>query len=234
MQKNKRDPWVLAGMGIVAVVAIVASFTTLTRLALWVGWDHRTGWLLPLCLDVLAMAAGRVWLSEFATTQARRYARTVSMTALGVSVVGNAIGHIVGMTHAGPVRIMLAIVVGSIPPVALAAVGHLATLATLQVAEPAPVVEEVPVAVAELAAPEPPAKPKQRRGTRPAVKKTEGRAFWDSERAAGRTPSGAAVAREAQADPTSGANWVREWLAEEEAVRAANAAPVSSFTLVTA
>ncbi len=198
---NKRDPWVLAGLGFVGLTAIIASFGTLMGLASWVGWH---GWgmqlLLPFCLDVLALVSGRVWLSVSMTIDARRFAQVVSMTAIGISIVGNAVGHIVTMHNASAVKVTIAIIVGTIPPAALAAVGHLATLATLQ-EKPEPVEEIVAESiesVQDVVVPEPVA-----------------RKYWESERAAGRTPRPIDLANAAGADPKMGRKWHAKWLAEE-------------------
>jgi hypothetical protein len=212
----KRDPWVLIGMAVVAVTAIAASFTTLIHLALWVGWDGRIAWLLPLCIDVLALASGRVWLSTYASLEARRFARAASFATIGVSILGNATGHIVAMDNRSVIKVVLAIIVGSIPPAALAVVGHLATLATMHV-EPEPVVEveSVPAPEVEPVPAEQQETKKTRRPGRPKTKEPIARAFWDSEREAGRIPSGAELARAANADPKAGWKWRKAWLAEE-------------------
>ena len=238
---TKRDPIVLLGLGIVGLTAIAASFGTLMGLASWVGWH---GWymqiLLPVCIDVLALVAGRVWLSGSMVPEARRFARAVSFTAIGISIVGNAVGHIVGMQDASTVKVVLAIVVGSLPPAALAAVGHLATLATL-VVEPVLVVEEVPEVVepepepvAEIPPqprPEPVVQPQQRRAGRPAKKRPKALAYWLTERAAGRTPNGAELAKAAGADPTSGCKWLKEFEAAEKQHKPTG---VSNLSLVNA
>lgn len=234
---NKRDPWVLAGLGLVGLIAIAASFSTLISLALWVGWHGKTAWMFPVCLDVLAIVSGRVWLSEFAEDHARRYARTVSMAALITSVIGNAVGHIVSMHNASVIRVVLAIIVGSIPPIALGAVGHLATLASLQQSEP--VAEEIPVVeeiVAEsIVLPGPVIKtvflgmpsvrepesvhvvpPRTETRGRPAVKEPVARKYWESERAAGRTPRPQELADVAGADPKMGRKWHAKFTAEDQ------------------
>lgn len=238
MLKLKQDPSVVVGLGAVAATAIVASFSTLVGLAHYVGWEGKSGWLLPVCIDALAFAAGRVWLSETATELARSYARKVSLTAIIISILGNALGHIVNMHSASPVKIGLAIVVGSIPPAALAAVGHLATLG-IHAPEPdlqGMVEDEVIAALVEpTPEPEPVQEQSNRRGRgRPKTKEPIARAYWDHEREAGRVPTGADLAREAGADPTSGCNWRRAWLAEEEAQKAAMSTGTASFALITA
>lgn len=211
---NKRDPWVFLSLLVVAVTAIVASFGTLSSLATHVGWQGHTAWLLPCCIDALALGAGRVWLSEHATAEARQYARRVSLSALAVSVVGNDIGHIVSMQKVTVVGVALAIAVGAVPPIALGAVGHLATLVALRTPEPVAEVEIVPE-VLETAEPEPeePVKEKSRKVRRRNVarKADAAREYWDQELAKGRIPSGAELARQVDADPTMGCRWVREW-----------------------
>lgn len=238
---NKRDPWVLLGLGLVGVTAIIASFGTLMGLAAWVGWQ---GWgmqlLLPFCLDVLALVSGRVWLSASMTVEARRFAQTVSMTAIGISIVGNAVGHIVTMHNASVVKVTIAIIVGTIPPAALAAVGHLATLATLRVEVPvAEVVAESIESVQDVVEPDPEPDPdpeplrvvgRKRRG-RPATKRPLALAHWKQQRAAGRTPTGAELARVAGADETMGPRWVKQFEAEEQAHRANQTG--ATLTLVT-
>jgi hypothetical protein len=217
---NKRDPWVLLGLGLVGVTAIIASFGTLMGLAAWVGWH---GWgmqlLLPFCLDVLALVSGRVWLSASMTIEARRFAQTVSMTAIGISIVGNAVGHIVTMHDASAVKITIAIIVGTIPPAALAAVGHLATLASLRVEEP--VTEEVEEIVAgsiesaeDIPTPEPVVEPKVETRGRPKFKEPIARKHWDAEVAAGRVPTAAELAAVAGADAKMGRTWLQRWTAE--------------------
>lgn len=237
---NKRDPFVLAGLGLVGLTAIIASFGTLMGLAAWVGWH---GWgmqlLLPFCLDVLALVSGRVWLSASMTVEARRFAQSVSLAAIGISIVGNAVGHIVTMHNASVVKVTIAIIVGTIPPAALAAVGHLATLATLQVEKPETVVEEIVAEstepVQDVIEPEPvietvflglpsvrPSEPVhvvpprvETRGRKP-FKEPVARKYWESERAAGRTPRPVDLANAAGADPKMGRKWHDKFMAEEQ------------------
>lgn len=224
---NKRDPWVLLGLGLVGVTAIIASFGTLMGLAAWVGWQ---GWgmqlLLPFCLDVLALVSGRVWLSASMTVEARRFAQTVSMTAIGISIVGNAVGHIVTMHNASVVKVTIAIIVGTIPPAALAAVGHLATLATLRAEEPvAEVVAESIKSVQDVVEPDPEPDPDpepvhvvppkvETRGRKP-FKEPIARRYWDSERAAGRTPRAIDLANAADADAKMGRIWLARFSAQD-------------------
>jgi hypothetical protein len=133
----KKDPIIMGCAGIVATAALSASAVTLTQLAMWAGWALATAWLLPACIDALALAAGRVWLGRRYSEKTRALARNISFAALGVSVVGNATGHIVHMEGRSVAAVVIAIAVGSVPPVALAAIGHLMTLSVLAPRRPA-------------------------------------------------------------------------------------------------
>ncbi len=130
------DGWVISGLTIVALTAFVASFSTLAQLAGVAGWGRWPRWLLPFSIDALALAAARVWLSGRAPEPARRYARVVALCAVATSVVGNALGHLVGtgyLRSEGTAGVLLVIAVGSVPAIALGAVAHLATLAGVPV-----------------------------------------------------------------------------------------------------
>lgn len=127
----KKDPIILACAGAVVAAAFLASFVTLIELAMYAGWPWATAWLFPLCVDALAVGAGRVWLGRRYSEKSRRFARNISFAALAVSVVGNATGHIVTMTGGKVSDAVIAIAVGSIPPIALAGIGHLMTISVL-------------------------------------------------------------------------------------------------------
>ncbi|MFC0623792.1 DUF2637 domain-containing protein [Kribbella deserti] len=143
-----RDKVLTACTALVGVAAVVASFSTLAALAVFVGWGDRSAWLLPVCIDALALGAGRVWLSNRYDSEARRFARAASMAALAVSVAGNAVGHIVALDNAPWWKVALAVLVGAVPPVALAAVGHLMTLSARPQDEAKPSPAPVPAPVA--------------------------------------------------------------------------------------
>lgn len=145
---NGRDKVLTLCTALVGVAAVVASFSTLAALAVFVGWGDRSAWLLPVCIDALALGAGRVWLSERYDTEARGYAKNASMAALAVSVAGNAVGHIVALDSAAWWKVALAVLVGAVPPVALAAVGHLMTLSARPQDKPKPRPARVPVPAA--------------------------------------------------------------------------------------
>jgi hypothetical protein len=170
------------------------------------------------------------------------------MAAVATSVVGNAVGHLVGAGYLhtrGGEGMALVIVVGSVPAVALGAVAHLATLASVPVksrrarkATPATTAASVPAGTAPAA---PAAHATKPRGTaamtgakatcgKPASagRGGDGRdkawAHWQTERAAGRTPSGAELARVGGVDASLGRRWRREWQTSDDTAGAGTAA----------
>jgi uncharacterized protein DUF2637 len=138
----KRDPFVLAGLTIVTLAAAVSSFGALRGTALFAGWSRDMSPLLPIVVDTVAATASRLWLSGDTPEKVRRFARSVALGAIFVSVGGNMIYH---LAEAGYLRpgVWLTLAAGGIPPIALATVAH---LTALQRAVPA----EVPVPAAEM------------------------------------------------------------------------------------
>ncbi|MFG2919642.1 DUF2637 domain-containing protein [Kitasatospora sp. NPDC048298] len=114
----------IAGASAVAAVAMAASSFTLAALGTAIGWTQWRGWLawaLPISVDLLAAVAGVAWLAKGVPEQARRLARTITLVAVGTSVLLNAVSHLVesGDVHVGP---WLRISVSTVPPI-VAAVG---------------------------------------------------------------------------------------------------------------
>ncbi len=235
---NRRDPVLITCAGLVGVASIVASFATLMALAAYVGWEGKTTWLLPACVDALAIGAGRVWLSRGYDAEARRFGRMASMAALVVSVAGNAVGHLLALGDASALRVILAILVGAVPPVALAAVGHLMTLSAIDQPEAALSPTPVP-APAEPAGTSSPARslrlhrPKRTaRASRMlrSARRSDGgtpvppcvtaapstrdraRALWDAAKA---KPTGADLARQLGVDASLGRRFAREFKQEK-------------------
>lgn len=116
------------GALVVAVAAAWASFSTLASLAEATGWASGP-WLLPTSIDVLGALACYVWLTKSFPEASRRFARGTTFAAIGVSVVGNGVGHLLssGMLAGG---VLLIVLVGAIPPSSLAALIHMIVLAT--------------------------------------------------------------------------------------------------------
>lgn len=151
----RRDWLGSIGLALVVLAAVVASFSTLASLAAVAGWGESASWLLPVCLDALGMIACRVWLSKSAPESARSYAKWIALVTVGVSIVGNAAGHLAATGHLSQ-SIVLVVLVGAVPPAGLAAGIHLAVLrGKLSVPDAAPVPAEKTKTAAEV---KPPAK----------------------------------------------------------------------------
>lgn len=117
-----------AGAVVVAAAAAWASFKALAALAEATGWGNGA-WLLPTSIDVLGALACFVWLRKSFPLDARRFARGTTFAAIGISVVGNGIGHLVSFEMLQP-TVLLIVLVGAVPPSSLAALIHLIVLAT--------------------------------------------------------------------------------------------------------
>lgn len=137
---KRRDWWTLTGIAIVAVGAIVASFTAQAGLGDLAGWHAsldvfgvavRLSWLLPLCVDAYGVTATRIAVnSDRYSDHTRHHALIHAVGAVVVSIVANAIYHalqakVLGL---GELRWVLVVAVSMIPPVALGALAHLMAL----------------------------------------------------------------------------------------------------------
>ncbi|MCZ4103813.1 hypothetical protein, partial [Streptomyces sp. H39-C1] len=119
----------IAGAALVAAVAMAASAATLAELGSWVGWASPLHWALPVAVDVLALVAGVAWLAVGVAPAARSLGRTLTLVTVVVSVVLNAISHLVTTDHmvVGP---WLVIGVSAVPPLAAALAVHLTAAIT--------------------------------------------------------------------------------------------------------
>jgi len=125
--KGGHDVPTLLGIGVVAIAAAVLSFASLQALAERAGYAPGLAALLPLAIDAQAVVATRAWLAPSTAPTARRYARRLAWTAVGLSVVGNAGEH--AMAAARVVAPWWVVVlIASVPPIALAATAHLGAL----------------------------------------------------------------------------------------------------------
>lgn len=228
---RRLDVWTVTGIGVAATTAAIASAGAQHQLAVAAGWGDATAWLLPGCVDTLAAVGARVWLDATATDSARRYARAVALVAVVVSLTLNAAGHAtaVGLLS---VSVPLVVAVGAVPAVSLAATVHLSAVRTAPVAsrrhrrggrhEAAPVTQSATPSAKGAATP-PATSASASRPSRSANARDDGatgaavtpiipgatatdraRHHWDHERARGRTPSGAELARVAQCSPSMG------------------------------
>lgn len=138
-----RRDWVLiVAVVLVAASTVIASFTAQAGLGERAGWvayvtlyetvDLRLSWLLPLTVDAYGVAATRI------ATNKRRYSSEVRQQAFGhalaavaVSVVANAVYHLIEaeVIDLGSSPWVLVVAVSIVPPVALGGLAHLLSVA---------------------------------------------------------------------------------------------------------
>ncbi|RBM16597.1 hypothetical protein DI005_25260 [Prauserella sp. PE36] len=124
-----RRSWITwAGLAVVAGAAAVLSFDALRQLAVLAGTPAGLAWLLPVTFDAAALVATRLWLAGDAPGAARRFARTLALTMIGLSVAGNATSHALVAYQVTPPW-WAVVAVAAVPPAVLGAVAHLAALA---------------------------------------------------------------------------------------------------------
>lgn len=114
-------------LGVVAAAAAVLSFAALRDLARVCGFAPSLAWLLPVVVDAGAAAGSLVWLGGTATDPARRFARALALSLLGLSVAANALGHGLAAFALAPAW-WVVVIVSAIAPAVLGAVVHLAVL----------------------------------------------------------------------------------------------------------
>lgn len=135
------DVWTLAGIGVVALSAAVLSFASLQDLAERAGYTRELAALLPVAIDAQAVVATRAWLATTTSATARRYARALALSAVGLSVVGNAGQHAMAAAKvATPWQVV--VLIAAVPPIALAATAHLAALLATHSIEDLPAIEQ--------------------------------------------------------------------------------------------
>lgn len=114
-------------LGVVAAAAAVLSFAALRDLALVCGFESRLAWLLPVVVDAGAAAGSLVWLGGRADDAARRFARSLALGLLVLSVAANALGHGLAAFALVPAW-WVVVIVSAVAPAVLGAVVHLAVL----------------------------------------------------------------------------------------------------------
>lgn len=123
-----RDGWVTLGLAVSALSAAVSSFAGLRDLAVVGGWPALLAPLLPLTVDVYGMTATRVWLAASTrSVRARRFARTNSVSAILLSLIGNATYHLIAVRLVAASWVVV-VAVGAVPALVLGLVTHLAVL----------------------------------------------------------------------------------------------------------
>ncbi|MEV6723553.1 DUF2637 domain-containing protein [Streptomyces xanthochromogenes] len=120
---------IIGGAALVAAVAMAASADTLAGLGRAVGWGYALSWALPFSVDVLALVAGLAWIAAGTGHSLGRLGRVLTLLTVAVSVLLNALGHLVSTGHlaASP---YLVIGVSAVPPLAAALAVHLGATVT--------------------------------------------------------------------------------------------------------
>jgi hypothetical protein len=114
----------------------------LRSLAAATGWPEALSPLFPLTVDAYAMTATRVWLSgSTGSERARRFARWNAIMAIGLSLVGNAVWHLIA-AQVLTVSWVIVVLVGAVPPAVLGLLSHLAVLRSQTEALHVPPVED--------------------------------------------------------------------------------------------
>lgn len=225
-----RDRWTWVGIGVVAVAAAVMSFSALRRLAVRADVSPSLAWLLPVAIDSAIVVATRVWLIGGAGQRVTRYARFLALSALALSVAGNATEHAMA-AYAVVAPWWVLVAVSAVPPVALGATVHLAALLAGDTRAAATATHQSTSATASRAASRPatratPAsaatpKPVPKAITADNVKRTGDkeaamRAIFDRYRAEGRLHelAGAELARGTGAAQSLGRRYRKKWMDE--------------------
>lgn len=226
-----------AGIALVALAAAAISCWTLFRLGMRIGLPPPLAALLPVAIDAQAALAAREWLSPDAPRRTRAYACGLVITAVLVSVAGNATEHLLA-TLALTTPLAVIVAVSAIPPIALAATLHLGALTarradTVERAQNEPGTpdarEPEPAQRTETSAPSALEEPAERATTKRAPRRDlqqHARRVFERARAEGRADelTGAALAAEVGAHPSTARRWLADWrdtTTEDEAPRLA-------------
>ncbi|WP_020387855.1 DUF2637 domain-containing protein [Kribbella catacumbae] len=216
------------------LAATVAVVTGVAGIAAAISYGHMHDWalangepswralLFPLSVDGLLIAASAVLLAD------SRSGRKADWLAWALVVVGSLVSVTANVAHDWVAR-AAEIAIAGWPPLAL--VGSYELLMRLlrrlrlpvDVDTEAEAIETLPdSAGAELTEPRPmtpaprkkmPAKTRATTGKSRPSREPEAREWWERERAEGREPSGAAVARSVGVDGSLGRRWLRDWQA---------------------
>lgn len=122
---TRASMWVL--LAVVSAAAAVLSFASLRDLAGLCGFSSSLAWLLPVVVDAGAAAGATIWLSGHAPDSAQSYARTLTLTLLAASVLGNGVVHYLTAYGLRPAW-WLVVAVSAVAPSVLGAVVHLSVL----------------------------------------------------------------------------------------------------------
>ncbi|MFI6788607.1 hypothetical protein ACIBG4_14885 [Nonomuraea sp. NPDC050383] len=156
----KRDWILIISVVLVAASTVIASFTAQAGLGDLAGWtasagafgvELRLSWLLPLTVDAYGVAATRIATNKLAySAEVRRHAFGHALAAVAVSVVANAVYHLIEahVIVLGGAAWLLVVAVSIVPPVALGGLAHLLSVAARDEVETVP--EGVPAVPATM------------------------------------------------------------------------------------
>ncbi|WP_433015095.1 DUF2637 domain-containing protein [Kribbella sp. CA-294648] len=228
----ERRTLLAATVAVVTGVAGIAAAISYGHMHDWASANGEPSWralLFPLSVDGLLIAASAVLLAD------SRSGRKADWLAWALVVVGSLVSVTANVAHDWVAR-AAEIAIAGWPPLAL--VGSYELLMRLlrrlrlpvAVDTEAVVVETLPdSAGAEPTEPHPvrpaprkkaPAKARATAGKSRPSREPEAREWWERERAEGREPSGAAVARSVGVDGSLGRRWLREWQAAADPAEA--------------
>jgi transposase len=114
--RRQRDPWKVAGAGIVLVVGLAVSYSHIVHLALLAGGGWWA-WLMPLALDGLALVSLRHLAHE------RRY--LVAWAGVAVGAIGSLTANVLAMDPSLADMRYVRWGFATLPPIAVVLCGHL-------------------------------------------------------------------------------------------------------------
>lgn len=141
----RRDWTVIGCVLLVALATVTASFTAQSGLGELAGWTtvfHVFGvevamsWLLPITVDAYGIAATRIATDKARySAEVRRHAFGHALAAVVVSVLGNAMFHLIEaeVIVLGGAAWVLVVAVSVVPPIALGGLAHLLGVAAREI-----------------------------------------------------------------------------------------------------
>jgi hypothetical protein len=132
----RADRVTLAGIATCALPVAAYSSWSQFETSRMTGVPVGLAWVMPMATDASATVATRVWLNSEHPRPIRRYAATVALGCMLLSVAGAAT-HLVLADQQSPPQMWLRLLIGGLPSLALAALVHLGALLSAR-PEPAP------------------------------------------------------------------------------------------------
>jgi hypothetical protein len=123
----RADRVTLAGIATCALPVAAYSSWSQFETSRMTGVPVGLAWVMPMATDASATVATRVWLNSEHPRPIRRYAATVALGCMLLSVAGAAT-HLVLADQQSPPQMWLRLLIGGLPSLALAALVHLGAL----------------------------------------------------------------------------------------------------------